>query len=253
MSQLETEELKEFPILTTLRLDKDDQGTRQKMKDYWIMHCADNPTNDTMMLMNDASDIDQAERKEIISLLPKYTHKEVLELGCGIGRFTKTLAVHASKVIAVDFMQVCIDKNKETVGQIYKNVQYVCKDVTDLLMENQRFYFVFSNWLMMYLDDTETQNLAQKMFDWTKPGGYIFFRESCQGGASGDKPRTVNPTFYRKHLFYTTLFSQWDDLELIKICRVKCYEEMKNKTNQYIWLFRKKMTTATIENESSDN
>ncbi|ETO35874.1 phosphoethanolamine N-methyltransferase 2 (NMT2) [Reticulomyxa filosa] len=280
----ETEiESKELCFPSFLKSENEEDGTRRKMRDYWVMHCADNPTNDTMMLMNDASEIDHEERKEIVSMLPKYTNKEVactgsnicgqdvsphlkeaekkkeivkmsvlkgVRIGLWIGRFTKSLAMNASKVVAVDFMQVCIDKNEETVGQIYKNVQYICKDVTELSLENQQFYFVFSNWLMMYLNDKETEILAQKMFDWTKPGVYVFFFFVGVFCCCFCK---VNPTFYRKHLFYTTLFSQWDDLELLKVCRVKCYEEMKNKTNQYIWLFQKKMTTATIENESLDN
>ncbi|ETO01952.1 hypothetical protein RFI_35487, partial [Reticulomyxa filosa] len=114
----------------------------------------------------------------------------VLELGCGIGRFTRNLANDAAKVFAVDFMKICIDKNDESVGQVYKNVEYIWRDVTELSLPNEQFDFVFSNWLLMYLDDIETQDLAHKMVEWTKPGGYIFFRESCQGGASGDKPRT---------------------------------------------------------------
>ncbi|MGH0189478.1 UNVERIFIED_CONTAM: hypothetical protein FKN15_035406, partial [Acipenser sinensis] len=41
------------------------------------------------------------------------------------------------------------------------------------------FDLVFSNWLFMYLSDTELLSLAGRMLDWLSPGGYLFFRESC--------------------------------------------------------------------------
>lgn len=41
------------------------------------------------------------------------------------------------------------------------------------------FDIVFSNWLFMYLSDEETEQLLQKSLSWLKPGGTLFFRESC--------------------------------------------------------------------------
>ena len=90
----------------------------------------------------------------------------------------------------------------------------------------------------MYLNDEEVEELARKMVSWVKPGGFIFFRESCEGGPSGDKPRPVNPTFYRQHWKYTQLFSSFG-LLLLRCTLVECYVSLKNKTNQYVWVFQK--------------
>lgn len=38
---------------------------------------------------------------------------------------------------------------------------------------------VFSNWLLMYLEEHEVQELFCKVLQWLRPGGYFFFRESC--------------------------------------------------------------------------
>jgi phosphoethanolamine N-methyltransferase len=38
---------------------------------------------------------------------------------------------------------------------------------------------IFSNWLLMYLNDTEVLNLVANSLRWLKEGGYFFFRESC--------------------------------------------------------------------------
>lgn len=47
---------------------------------------------------------------QILSLLPSYEGKSVLELGAGIGRFTGELAKTAGHVLAMDFIESVIKK-----------------------------------------------------------------------------------------------------------------------------------------------
>ena len=47
---------------------------------------------------------------QILSLLPPYEGKSVLELGAGIGRFTCEFAKKADQVIALDFIESVIKK-----------------------------------------------------------------------------------------------------------------------------------------------
>lgn len=53
--------------------------------------------------------------------------------------------------------------------------------------------------------------MAERMIGWIKPGGYIFFRESCFH-QSGDSKRKSNPTHYREPRFYTKVQSLDFDL-----------------------------------------
>ena len=46
----------------------------------------------------------------MLSLLPPYEGKTVLELGAGIGRFTGELAQKAGQLIALDFIEGAIKK-----------------------------------------------------------------------------------------------------------------------------------------------
>ena len=46
----------------------------------------------------------------MLSLLPPYEGKSILELGAGIGRFTGELAQKADHVIALDFIESVIKK-----------------------------------------------------------------------------------------------------------------------------------------------
>ena len=38
---------------------------------------------------------------------------------------------------------------------------------------------IFSNWLLMYLNNDEVFNLIEDSLHYLKEGGYFFFRESC--------------------------------------------------------------------------
>ncbi|ELT87125.1 hypothetical protein CAPTEDRAFT_189079 [Capitella teleta] len=57
----------------------------------------------------------------------------------------------------------------------------------------------------MYLTKVEVLDLFAKMLKWLRPGGKLYFRESCFH-QSGDKARTTNPTQYRDPATYTNYF-----------------------------------------------
>ncbi|KAG7230393.1 hypothetical protein INR49_024499 [Caranx melampygus] len=58
----------------------------------------------------------------------------------------------------------------------------------------------------MYLSDEELKCLIEKMLGWLRPGGFLFFRESCNH-RSGDSKRDFNPTCYRTEEQYSHIVS----------------------------------------------
>ncbi|CAL9759419.1 unnamed protein product [Musa acuminata subsp. burmannicoides] len=220
---------------------------REVQKSYWMEHSRD-LTVEAMMLDSRASELDKEERPEVLSLLPPYKGKSVLELGAGIGRFTSELAKEAGHVLALDFIESVIKKNESLNGH-YKNTSFLCADVTspDLTIEADSVDLIFSNWLLMYLSDKEVEKLVERMVKWVKVGGYIFFRESCFH-QSGDSKRKVNPTHYREPRFYTKVFKEchtYDDqgnsfeLSLITYKCIAAYVKNKKNQNQICWIWRK--------------
>ncbi|KAJ8427415.1 hypothetical protein Cgig2_000609 [Carnegiea gigantea] len=234
---------------------------REVQKKYWLEHSAD-LTVEAMMLDSKASDLDKEERPEVLSLLPPYEGKSVLELGAGIGRFTGELAKKAGQVLALDFIESVIKKN-ESINGHHKNVKFMCADVTSpsLNISPNSIDLIFSNWLLMYLSDEEVENLAERIVKWLRPGGYIFFRESCFH-QSGDHKRKSNPTHYREPRFYTKVvlraFSsttlcydvfkecQMQDgsgnsheLSLVGCKCIGAYVRNKKNQNQICWLWQK--------------
>ncbi|GMN46229.1 hypothetical protein TIFTF001_015407 [Ficus carica] len=131
------------------------EAEREIQKTYWTEHSAD-LTLESMMLDSKASDLDKEERPEVLSVLPPYEGKSVVELGAGIGRFTGELAQKAGQVLALDFIESVIKKNEKINGH-YKNVKFMCADVTspELNISQGSADLIFSNWLLMYLSDKE--------------------------------------------------------------------------------------------------
>ncbi|KAL9441003.1 hypothetical protein AB3S75_019639 [Citrus x aurantiifolia] len=222
-------------------------GERAIQKNYWMEHSA-NLTVEAMMLDSKASDLDKEERPEVLSLLPPYEGKTVLEFGAGIGRFTSELAKKAGHVIALDFIDSVIKKNEEVNGH-FENVKFMCADVTspDLTFSEDSVDMMFSNWLLMYLSDKEVEKLAERMVKWLKVGGYIFFRESCFH-QSGDSKRKHNPTHYREPRFYTKVFKECQiqdasgnsfDLSLVGYKCIGAYVKNKKNQNQICWIWQK--------------
>ncbi|KAK4324178.1 hypothetical protein Pmani_005181 [Petrolisthes manimaculis] len=209
------------------------------MKSYWQVY---SPTLESMMLSHDATYLAENEQNEILSYLPHYQGKRVLELGAGIGRFTCKLAGTASEVVAVDFMDQYINENRKR-NQHYGNIDFKCADVTKLDFPPSSFDLVFSNWLFMYLSDEETQQVFRKVVNWLTPGGHFFMRESCYH-QSGNMKRNENPTLYRTPLQYSQMLHRVSESEkaAYKIIRGKsilAYIHYHGNPNQLCFLVKR--------------
>ncbi|EPS69227.1 hypothetical protein M569_05544 [Genlisea aurea] len=109
-----------------------------------------------MMADTKASDLDREERPEVLSLVPPYDGKSILELGAGVGRFTAEFAKTAAQIVAVELIESAAEKNEITNGH-HKNAKFICADVRspDLSFPDGSFDLIFSNWLLLYLSENE--------------------------------------------------------------------------------------------------
>ncbi|KAH9488113.1 Phosphoethanolamine N-methyltransferase 3 [Bulinus truncatus] len=218
---------------------------RQAMLDYWKEHSKEGSVNE-MMLDTSAEELTKEELPEILSYLPDFRGKTVIELGAGIGRFTAELAKKAEKVIAVDFMEDFVEKNRKA-NQHMGNIEFVVADVTKMERPSESVDFIFSNWLLMYLEDKEVQDLFGKLLSWLRPGGQLFIRESCRH-QSGDKDRGFNPSQYRQPELYEAYYSSvtvpcdadnFYGFDLVVSKSVHTYIKRKKNNNQMLWLLEK--------------
>ena len=211
-------------------------GNRQKTSsmEFWQGKPA---TIASMLLQEEEVDtLSQVDMVEILNQLPSLRGMEVLELGAGIGRYTSHFSQVANRVTAVDFVKDFLDQNQKTTAG-FNNVTYYCTDVMNLEFERESFDFVFMNWLLMYLNDQEIALLRDRIHQWLRVGGTLFFRESCLWEGSTPGSLRSNPARYRPDIHYTSLFE--NDFRLLHQGTVRAYEQRFNDPSQCYWLFRR--------------
>ncbi|XP_033755776.1 phosphoethanolamine N-methyltransferase-like isoform X2 [Pecten maximus] len=200
-----------------------------------------------MMLNTRSAELCGEDVSEILSYLPEIEGLDVVELGAGIGRFTRYLAQRARHVLAVDFVEKFIEKNKEANGS-FENIDYIVDDVMNVQIPPTSAGFVFTNWLFMYFNDTAARRLLERIITWLPDNGHIFLRESCIHG-SGDISLNNSTTYYRHPNDYETLFlsvtEPTDDkqavygFKVIATRPVETYRKVMKNGNQITWLLQK--------------
>ncbi len=178
--------------------------------------------------------LDIHEKAEIISYLPDLKEKKVLDLGSGIGRFTRHFASQAHHVTSTDLMPHFVEKNQKDHAD-FSNVAYICSDVMKLDFEESSFDFVFLHWLLMYLEDDQMKLLFDRIHSWLKPQGELFFRESC-------RVKRIKNTTDGYYAHYRTLF-EYDqlvkDFTLVKEGHIQAYVHAFADPLQCYWHCKK--------------
>ncbi|KAE8900750.1 Phosphoethanolamine [Phytophthora fragariae] len=232
---------------------------RQQMKSYWEGHSS-TATVETMMLDSHAKALTELELPEILGRAPYMEDKDVLELAAGIGRYTSVIAKRAKSVTAVEFIEDFIKVNADNNGHL-GNVKFLCKDVVNLEAEPNSFDVIFSNWIFMYMEDEEVKEFAKKAIRWLRPGGKLFFRESCFK-QSGDFKRGANPTRYRHPAFYIGAFSSVISKEdngdlgyfnLESSGSVAVYRKIKKNNGQVFFSYSKAINQGASANNNDDD
>ena len=120
-------------------------------------------------------------------------------------RFTKEIAKKAKSVIAIDFIEDFVEKNRQLNSHL-GNIEFAVGDATKISYDTDQFDMVFTNWLLMYLSDSEIKELVAKSLSYIKTNGYFFVRESCFHPSGNIKKLNENPTVYRSPKEYLDLF-----------------------------------------------
>jgi len=198
---------------------------------YWKEQ---DPTLQAMYKRSNAGYLDIHEKAEIISYLPDLKGKKILDLGAGIGRFTRHFASVAGHLTSADMMPQFLKKNRQDHAD-FTNVTYICSDVMKLQLEESSFDFIFLHWLLMYLEDAQMKLLIKRIHNWLKPQGELFFRESC---AVKRVKNTTNGYYahYRSLAEYDALVK---DFTLLKEGHIQAYVHAFADPLQCYWHCRK--------------
>ncbi len=98
--------------------------------------------------------------------------KNVLEVGCGAGRFTEILLKFGAKVISVDYSRA-VDANAETNNSAFKagNLMFAQADIFKLPFKKQAFDIVLCYGVIQHTGNNE--RAMQSLWKHVKPGGLL--------------------------------------------------------------------------------
>ncbi|HTQ05066.1 MAG TPA: methyltransferase domain-containing protein [Polyangiaceae bacterium] len=158
----------------------------------------------------------------LLSIVPDLpAGSRLLELGAGVGRLTTHLARMAGRVIAYDFMAEFIAANRASCAAAgLTNVEHHVADAATLELPAASAHMVFSNWILMYLTDTDARSLVERSASALEAGGHLFVHESCDPGADAASETEYaryaadNPARYRHPAWYEAAFAS-SRLELV--------------------------------------
>ena len=164
-----------------------------------------------------------------------------LDLGCGVGQFSKRIMGYGYDVISADISNIALNKVKEFNSNII-NVDMRKK----LPFENDKFDIIFANLSIHYFSDIETKNLIKEVRRILKKDGLFIGSVNAIQGYEKIKD-TAEILDYHYYLYkgkYIRLFDIDDikkylsDFELLKMEEKETvrFEHKKN----YIVFFAKK-------------
>ena len=106
----------------------------------------------------------------------------VLDVGCGTGRWAQELSPDCSRYVGIDFCQDFLDEACRQV-QMLPQCQRFAFERVDLslpmpaTLTAQRFDTVIMAGVLIYLNDADAQRVLDELAAMTAPGGRIYLRE----------------------------------------------------------------------------
>lgn len=130
---------------------------------YWKKHLEDHKAENLDFI----SDLWLDKYLNIINLIPK---GKALDLGCGLGQYTKYLSGKGFKVISGDISIEVLERLKQDIP----NANIIELDMSEKLpFEDNTFDLVFANLSIHYFDKETTEKVLKEIKRIVKNGGYF--------------------------------------------------------------------------------
>lgn len=105
-------------------------------------------------------------------MLPDFTNKTVLDLGCGFGWHCRYAIENGAKsVVGVDISEKMLEKAKKINN--LKGIEYIRKAIEDVEYPIDSFDVVLSSLTFHYIESFDT--ISQNIYKWLKPKGCFIF------------------------------------------------------------------------------
>ncbi len=134
---------------------------------------------------------------ELLEKLDKFEVKDVLDLGCGVGRHTILLAEAGYNVTAVDSSSEALNILEQLVSEKKIRVRTVLGNYSDDLFPEESFDLVLA-YNVLYHGYRETfKEAVGRVYRWLRPGGLFFFTCPTRRDDKYEDGEKVAPNTYK--------------------------------------------------------
>lgn len=136
--------------------------------------------------------IEMCQRRALRPWLKAVTDQDVLEVGCGVGRWTQILAENGNRVAAIDLSPTMIDETRTRLHQAGLNADLRVADVASFDAGRQFDCVVSVTVIQHVTDDDEFRQAFDQLSRQLKPGGRAILLEAAP---TDDVARCDSPIF----------------------------------------------------------
>lgn len=112
-------------------------------------------------------------KNKLFELVGDYNNKTILDLGCGIGKFSKDFSNGAKRVVGIDISTRVIEYAKN--NNYANNIEYMVYDISKLDEINEKFDIIFSDMVFNYVEDYE--KLIKDIYNRLNKEGIVVFSQ----------------------------------------------------------------------------
>jgi len=109
--------------------------------------------------------------KELEELVIRYQPRNSLELGCGLGIFSRFMAEQGIQATGVDFSSIAIQKAKRQIIEFENKPTFIVGDVTNLECITEKFDVTYDIGCFHCLNEDGEQKYVSEVYRLLKPGG----------------------------------------------------------------------------------
>jgi 2-polyprenyl-3-methyl-5-hydroxy-6-metoxy-1,4-benzoquinol methylase len=131
------------------------------------------------------------EKEHLFRLVKVDRSMSVLDLGCGVGRYSIEFAKRCNSVLAVDYAPTFIEyANKVAEERGIKNITFLCQSITEYsYLKDLRFDIIHLGGVLMYMNDESIEDLIHQLKQYLNRGGLLIARNTV-----ALKQRLTGPT-----------------------------------------------------------
>jgi SAM-dependent methyltransferase len=159
----------------------------------------------------------------LLSMLPKRRYRQALDIGCGLGAFTRKLAPFVDRVLGTDISAEALQQARKLSANL-PNVEYQHHNVLDSFDDNPHFDLIVLADTLYYIDaltDSRLKSITRNLASRLAPGGLILVVNHYFFGidAASRDTREIHESFrwatqldciaeYRQAFFLATLLQR---------------------------------------------